>query len=84
MVHTFCTISKASSIVHRRKGSIKAKKWRSIFNLGRSSNDSKRKLNKPEEKGNGIQWLCVSMCEIKDCGTCSCRLRVPHLSANKS
>ncbi|KAL8183980.1 UNVERIFIED_CONTAM: hypothetical protein K2H54_002797 [Gekko kuhli] len=35
---------------HKRKGSIKAKKWRSIFNLGRSSNDSKRKLNKPEEK----------------------------------
>ncbi|XP_015263819.1 PREDICTED: rho GTPase-activating protein 30 [Gekko japonicus] len=35
---------------HKRKGSLKAKKWRSIFNLGRSSNDSKRKLNKPEEK----------------------------------
>ncbi|XP_060109370.1 rho GTPase-activating protein 30 isoform X2 [Heteronotia binoei] len=33
-----------------KKGSLKAKKWRSIFNLGRSSNDSKRKLNKPEEK----------------------------------
>ncbi|XP_077182316.1 rho GTPase-activating protein 30 isoform X2 [Paroedura picta] len=35
---------------HKRKGSLKAKKWKSIFNLGRSSNDSKRKLNKPEEK----------------------------------
>ncbi|XP_074896743.1 rho GTPase-activating protein 30 isoform X2 [Buteo buteo] len=35
---------------HRRKGSIKAKKWRSIFNLGRSSHEAKRKLVKVEEK----------------------------------
>ncbi|XP_074927223.1 rho GTPase-activating protein 30 isoform X3 [Chelonoidis abingdonii] len=35
---------------HKRKGSLKVKKWRSIFNLGRSSNDSKRKLAKAEEK----------------------------------
>nr|XP_056709427.1 rho GTPase-activating protein 30 [Euleptes europaea] len=35
---------------NKRKGSLKAKRWRSIFNLGRSSNDSKRKLNKSEEK----------------------------------
>ncbi|KAM9625129.1 rho GTPase-activating protein 30 isoform 2-T2 [Morphnus guianensis] len=35
---------------HRRKGSIKAKKWRSIFNLGRSSHEAKRKLVKAEEK----------------------------------
>ncbi|XP_067425558.1 rho GTPase-activating protein 30 [Emydura macquarii macquarii] len=35
---------------HKRKGSLKVKKWRSIFNLGRSSNDSKRKPAKPEEK----------------------------------
>ncbi|XP_072702595.1 rho GTPase-activating protein 30 [Ciconia boyciana] len=35
---------------HRRKGSLKAKKWRSIFNLGRSSHEAKRKLVKAEEK----------------------------------
>ncbi|XP_075764245.1 rho GTPase-activating protein 30 isoform X1 [Pelodiscus sinensis] len=35
---------------HKRKGSLKAKKWRSIFHLGRSSADSKRKLAKAEEK----------------------------------
>ncbi|XP_062453613.1 rho GTPase-activating protein 30 [Rhea pennata] len=35
---------------HKRKGSLKAKKWKSIFNLGRSSHESKRKLVKPEEK----------------------------------
>ncbi|XP_072887059.1 rho GTPase-activating protein 30-like [Hemitrygon akajei] len=34
----------------RRKGSLKVKKWRSIFNLGRSGNDSKRKLNRNEGK----------------------------------
>ncbi|XP_013920034.1 PREDICTED: rho GTPase-activating protein 30, partial [Thamnophis sirtalis] len=34
----------------KRKGSVKAKKWRSFFNLGRSSHDSKRKLNKAEDK----------------------------------
>ncbi|XP_039597657.1 uncharacterized protein LOC120518769 [Polypterus senegalus] len=33
----------------KRKGSIKAKKWKSIFNLGRSSNETKRK-GKTEEK----------------------------------
>ncbi|KAK4807613.1 hypothetical protein QYF61_015959 [Mycteria americana] len=35
---------------HPRKGSLKAKKWRSIFNLGRSSHEAKRKLVKAEEK----------------------------------
>ncbi|XP_029436999.1 rho GTPase-activating protein 30 isoform X2 [Rhinatrema bivittatum] len=35
---------------HKRKGSLKAKKWKSIFNLGRSGNDSKRKSAKMEEK----------------------------------
>ncbi|KAM6038030.1 LOW QUALITY PROTEIN: rho GTPase-activating protein 30 [Theristicus caerulescens] len=35
---------------HRRKGSLKAKKWRSIFNLGRSNHEAKRKLVKAEEK----------------------------------
>ncbi|XP_063172795.1 rho GTPase-activating protein 30 [Candoia aspera] len=34
----------------KRKGSLKAKKWKSIFNLGRSSHESKRKLNKSEDK----------------------------------
>ncbi|XP_014748921.1 PREDICTED: rho GTPase-activating protein 30 [Sturnus vulgaris] len=35
---------------HRSKGSLKAKKWRSIFNLGRSGHEAKRKLGKAEEK----------------------------------
>ncbi|XP_017598287.1 PREDICTED: rho GTPase-activating protein 30 [Corvus brachyrhynchos] len=35
---------------HRRKGSLKAKKWRSIFNLGRSGHEAKRKPGKAEEK----------------------------------
>ncbi|XP_063295361.1 rho GTPase-activating protein 30 [Pelobates fuscus] len=34
----------------KRKGSIKTRKWRSIFNLGRSNNDSKRKTNKQDDK----------------------------------
>ncbi|XP_020029929.1 rho GTPase-activating protein 30 isoform X3 [Castor canadensis] len=29
---------------HKRKGSLKVRKWRSIFNLGRSGHDTKRKL----------------------------------------
>ncbi|XP_054855924.1 rho GTPase-activating protein 30 isoform X2 [Eublepharis macularius] len=33
-----------------KKGSLKAKKWRSIFNLGRSSHDSKRKMSKSEKE----------------------------------
>ncbi|KAM8921560.1 rho GTPase-activating protein 30 [Pelodytes ibericus] len=43
--HTIIDISD-----HKRKGSIKAKKWKSIFNLGRSSNDSKRKTSKQDDK----------------------------------
>ncbi|XP_078060619.1 uncharacterized protein LOC144486459 isoform X2 [Mustelus asterias] len=35
---------------HRRKGSLKVKKWKSIFNLGRSGTDSKRKASRNEEK----------------------------------
>ncbi|KAM9294614.1 rho GTPase-activating protein 30 [Gastrophryne carolinensis] len=35
---------------HKRKGSLKAKKWKSIFNLGRSNNDPKRKSTRQEEK----------------------------------
>uniref|UniRef100_A0A6J0UZ20 Rho GTPase-activating protein 30 isoform X1 n=1 Tax=Pogona vitticeps TaxID=103695 RepID=A0A6J0UZ20_9SAUR len=34
----------------KRKGSLKGKRWKSIFNLGRYSQDSKRKMNKPEDK----------------------------------
>ncbi|XP_072285122.1 rho GTPase-activating protein 30 [Pyxicephalus adspersus] len=34
----------------KRKGSLKAKKWKSIFNLGRSNNDSKRKSTKQDDK----------------------------------
>nr|XP_033781437.1 rho GTPase-activating protein 30 isoform X2 [Geotrypetes seraphini] len=37
-------------IADHKKGSLKAKKWRSIFNLGRSGNDSKRKSAKMDEK----------------------------------
>ncbi|XP_039214466.1 rho GTPase-activating protein 30 isoform X2 [Crotalus tigris] len=43
--HTIIELSES-----KRKGSLKAKKWKSIFNLGRSNHDSKRKLNKPEDK----------------------------------
>ncbi|XP_068108944.1 rho GTPase-activating protein 30 isoform X2 [Hyperolius riggenbachi] len=43
--HTIIEISE-----HKRKGSLKAKKWKSIFNLGRSNNDSKRKSVKQDEK----------------------------------
>ncbi|XP_038656719.1 rho GTPase-activating protein 30-like isoform X2 [Scyliorhinus canicula] len=35
---------------HRRKGSLKVKKWKSIFNIGRSGTDSKRKACRNEEK----------------------------------
>ncbi|KAM4644543.1 rho GTPase-activating protein 30 [Amazona ochrocephala] len=35
---------------HRRKGSLKAKKWRSIFHLGRSGHEAKRKMKALEEK----------------------------------
>ncbi|XP_065520543.1 rho GTPase-activating protein 30 isoform X1 [Lathamus discolor] len=35
---------------HRRKGSLKARKWRSIFHLGRSSHEAKRKVKALEEK----------------------------------
>ncbi|MEE6507305.1 hypothetical protein FKM82_019510 [Ascaphus truei] len=43
--HTIIEISE-----HKRKGSLKAKKWKSIFNLGRSNHDSKRKSNKHDDK----------------------------------
>ncbi|XP_027563144.1 rho GTPase-activating protein 30-like, partial [Neopelma chrysocephalum] len=33
-----------------RKGSLKAKKWRSIFHLGRSGHEAKRKSGKAEDK----------------------------------
>ncbi|XP_042295998.1 rho GTPase-activating protein 30 isoform X2 [Sceloporus undulatus] len=33
-----------------KKGSLKGKKWRSIFNLGRYSQDAKRRFLKPEDK----------------------------------
>ncbi|KAM8817833.1 rho GTPase-activating protein 30 isoform 2-T2 [Rhynchonycteris naso] len=34
---------------HKRKGSLKVRKWRSIFNLGRSGNETKRKLPRGAE-----------------------------------
>lgn len=34
----------------KKKGSLKAKKWRSIFNLGRAIHDGKRKSGKMEDK----------------------------------
>ncbi|XP_078527733.1 rho GTPase-activating protein 30 isoform X2 [Lissotriton helveticus] len=37
-------------ITDHKKGSLKVKKWKSIFNLGRSSNESKRKSNKQDDK----------------------------------
>ncbi|XP_073493345.1 rho GTPase-activating protein 30 [Phyllobates terribilis] len=41
---------------HKRKGSLKAKKWKSIFNLGRSNPDSKRKSQKHDD-GDGKMSL---------------------------
>ncbi|KAJ6652090.1 hypothetical protein lerEdw1_013347 [Lerista edwardsae] len=41
-------------LVHRKKGSLKAKKWKSIFNLGRAMNDTKRKSGKMEDKGKRV------------------------------
>ncbi|XP_077012759.1 rho GTPase-activating protein 30 isoform X2 [Tamandua tetradactyla] len=35
---------------HKRKGSLKVRKWRSIFNLGRSGHETKRKLPRGEDK----------------------------------
>ncbi|XP_060678270.1 rho GTPase-activating protein 30-like, partial [Hemiscyllium ocellatum] len=35
---------------HRRKGSLKVKKWKSIFNLGRSGTDSKRKASRNDDR----------------------------------
>uniref|UniRef100_A0A8C5L392 Rho GTPase activating protein 30 n=1 Tax=Jaculus jaculus TaxID=51337 RepID=A0A8C5L392_JACJA len=36
---------------HKRKGSLKVRKWRSIFNLGRSGHETKRKLPRgPEDR----------------------------------
>ncbi|XP_037681478.1 rho GTPase-activating protein 30 isoform X2 [Choloepus didactylus] len=35
---------------HKRKGSLKVRKWRSIFNLGRSGHETKRKLTRGEDK----------------------------------
>lgn len=37
------------SIPFRRKGSLKVRKWRSIFNLGRSGHETKRKLPRGAE-----------------------------------
>ncbi|XP_069074362.1 rho GTPase-activating protein 30 isoform X2 [Pleurodeles waltl] len=37
-------------IADHKKGSLKVKKWKSIFNLGRSNNDSKRKITKQDDK----------------------------------
>lgn len=37
---------------HKRKGSLKVRKWRSIFNLGRSGHETKRKLPlRTEDRG---------------------------------
>ncbi|XP_009465365.1 PREDICTED: rho GTPase-activating protein 30, partial [Nipponia nippon] len=51
---------------HRRKGSLKAKKWRSIFNLGRSSHEAKRKLVKAEEKDNKCDKISLRPAKSMD------------------
>ncbi|XP_061215570.1 rho GTPase-activating protein 30 [Neopsephotus bourkii] len=43
--HTIIELSE-----HRRKGSLKARNWRSIFHLGRSSHEPKRKVKAPQER----------------------------------
>ncbi|KYO28570.1 rho GTPase-activating protein 30 [Alligator mississippiensis] len=49
-----------------KKGSLKAKKWRSIFNLGRSSNDSKRKMTKAEDKDDKSGKVCLRPAKSMD------------------
>ncbi|XP_064032002.1 LOW QUALITY PROTEIN: rho GTPase-activating protein 30 [Pogoniulus pusillus] len=59
--HTIIELSE-----HRRKGSLKAKKWRSIFHLGRSSHEAKRKLVKAEEKEPGGSKLSLRPAKSMD------------------
>ncbi|XP_060547895.1 rho GTPase-activating protein 30-like [Pantherophis guttatus] len=54
----------------KRKGSIKAKKWKSIFNLGRSSHDSKRKLNKAEDKDDKLGKMRLRPAKSMDSLSC--------------
>ncbi|XP_070622342.1 rho GTPase-activating protein 30 [Erythrolamprus reginae] len=54
----------------KRKGSLKAKKWRSIFNLGRSSHDSKRKLNKAEDKDDKLGKMRLRPAKSMDSLSC--------------
>ncbi|XP_026572267.1 rho GTPase-activating protein 30 [Pseudonaja textilis] len=54
----------------KRKGSLKAKKWKSIFNLGRSNQDSKRKLNKPEDKDDKLSKMRLRPAKSMDSLSC--------------
>ncbi|XP_053558977.1 rho GTPase-activating protein 30 [Bombina bombina] len=59
--HTIIDISD-----HKRKGSVKAKKWKSIFNLGRSNNDSKRKSSKQSEKDESLAKMSLRPAKSMD------------------
>ncbi|KAM6434382.1 rho GTPase-activating protein 30 isoform 1-T1 [Liasis olivaceus] len=54
----------------KRKGSLKAKKWKSIFNLGRSNHDSKRRLNKPEDKDDKMGQIRLRPAKSMDSLSC--------------
>uniref|UniRef100_A0A6I8PHW5 Rho GTPase activating protein 30 n=1 Tax=Ornithorhynchus anatinus TaxID=9258 RepID=A0A6I8PHW5_ORNAN len=57
---------------HKRKGSLKVRKWRSIFNLGRSGHDTKRKTHRGGEKlGKGSLRPAKSMDSLSAvCAVC--------------
>ncbi|KAK9391394.1 rho GTPase-activating protein 30 [Crotalus adamanteus] len=63
--HTIIELSES-----KRKGSLKAKKWKSIFNLGRSNHDSKRKLNKPEDKEDKLGKIRLRPAKSMDSLSC--------------
>uniref|UniRef100_A0A8D0GVI8 Rho GTPase activating protein 30 n=1 Tax=Sphenodon punctatus TaxID=8508 RepID=A0A8D0GVI8_SPHPU len=53
-------------LTDHKKVSLKVKKWRSIFNLGRSSHDSKRKLNKAEDKDDKSEKVSLRSAKSMD------------------
>uniref|UniRef100_A0A670Z2J2 Rho GTPase activating protein 30 n=1 Tax=Pseudonaja textilis TaxID=8673 RepID=A0A670Z2J2_PSETE len=65
----------------KRKGSLKAKKWKSIFNLGRSNQDSKRKLNKPEDKDDKLSKMRLRPAKSMDSLSCVPSIDDVHLGS---
>ncbi|XP_048473780.1 rho GTPase-activating protein 30 [Rhincodon typus] len=50
---------------NRRKGSLKVKKWKSIFNLGKSGTDSKRKASRNDERGQYGEQVGLTEVQVK-------------------